>query len=58
MIPFLPIWILLLIAIIAIVGWRLIKFAIKTLIIILALLLIVGVIYFLPQLIDYCPTCG
>jgi len=59
MIPYLPLWILLLIAIVAIVGWRIIKFAIKALLIILLLLFIIGVIYFLlPRLIDYCPVCG
>jgi len=57
MIPHIPIWTLLIIALGVIVGWKIIKFTVKILIIVLLLLFIVGVIYFLPRLIEYCPLC-
>jgi len=57
MIPYLPIWILLIIALGIIVGWKIIRFAIKILAIVLLFILILGVLYFLPHLIGYCPFC-
>ena len=57
MIPFLPLWILLIIALGVIIGWKVIKFAVKILILVILFLFIIGVIYFLPRLIEYCPLC-
>jgi len=47
MIPFLPIGILLVIAVAVLLGWKLIKFAVKMLIATLFILFIIGVIYLL-----------
>ena len=57
MIPYLPIWILLIIALGIIVGWKIIRFAIKILALVLLFIVILGVLYFLPRLIEYCPFC-
>jgi len=46
-IPFLPLWILLAIAVIVLVGWKLIKFAIKMLIFIFVVLVLLGIAYML-----------
>ena len=44
----LPLWLIIIIAIIVLLGWKIIKFAIKLLFIILAILFILALIYLLP----------
>ena len=58
MIPFLPVWILLILALLFIIGWKILKFALKILFIFLVLILLAVLVYFLPKLIEYCPGCG
>ena len=41
----LPLWLIIVIAIIVLVGWKIIKFAIKLLLVMLLLLFILGIIY-------------
>ncbi len=40
-----PLWIILILALILLVGWKIIKFAIKLLLVMLLLLFILGIIY-------------
>ncbi len=44
----LPLWLIIVIAIIVLVGWKIIKFAIKLLFIIFLILLVLALIYLLP----------
>jgi hypothetical protein len=46
----LPLLLLIIIGIIVLLGWRIIKFAIKVLAAIFIILLILGIIYVLPEL--------
>lgn len=47
MIPFLPLWIILAVAFIVLLGWKLIKFAVKLLITFFVILVLLGTIYIL-----------